>query len=267
MRLWHRVFFLSLGGMFLAELFVMWLLGRLGMRWGVSGALAAALLLTMLVLPILYFTALRPVSRLAASLATAEADARFRIVVETTSDGILIAERTGRILYANPAALDMLGYSAGELDGADATALVLEDFRQRFREAMRGVVETGEGRGVGRGSVELEAQARDGGRIPVELVITDPLPSERGPLIGLLRDLRSRKRLHLYEALLPTCSVCGLVRDDTGVERGQGHWGSLEGYVQAQSTTRFSHTFCPVCVVDYRRKHGLALPGLSRPAS
>jgi hypothetical protein len=75
MRLWHRVFFLSLGGMFLAELFVMWFLNRLGIRWGFSGALVDALLLTMLVLPILYFTALQPVSRLAASVATAEADA------------------------------------------------------------------------------------------------------------------------------------------------------------------------------------------------
>jgi len=149
MRLWHRVFFLSLGGMFLAELFVMWFLGHLGMRWGFSGALVDALLLTMLVLPILYFTALRPVSRLAASLATAEADARFRIVVETTSDGIFITDRTGRIQYANPAALNMLGYSAGELDGADATMLVPGDLRQRYREGMRRVVETGEGRAVG----------------------------------------------------------------------------------------------------------------------
>ena len=188
-------------------------------------------------------------------------------MVETTSDGILIADRTGRILYANPAALDMLGYSAGELDGADATMLVPEDLRQRYREGMRRLVKTGEGPVVGRDSVEVEAQARDGGRIPVELAVTDPLPSEGGPLIALVRDLRSRKRLHLYEALLPTCSVCGLVRDDAGVERGQGRWGSLEGYVQAQSSTRFSHTFCPVCVVDYRRKHGLASSRLSRPAS
>lgn len=267
MRLWRRVFFLSLGGMFLAELFVMWFLDRLGMRWGFPGALVDALLLTMLVLPILYFTALQPVSRLAASWATAEADARFRIVVETTSDGILIADRTGRILYANPAALDMLGYSAGELDGVDATVLVPEDLRQRHWEGMRRFVETGEGRVVGRGSMEVEAQAKDGGRIPVELAITDPLPREGGPLIALVRDLRSRKRLRLYEALLPTCSVCGLVRDDTGVERGQGRWGSLEGYVQAQSSTRFSHTFCPACLADYRRKHGMASPGLSRPAS
>ena len=269
MRLWHRVFFLSLGGMFLSELFVMWFLDRLGVRWGFPGALVDALLLTMLVLPILYFTALQPVSRLAASLATAEADARFRIVVETTSDGILIAiaERTGRILYANPAALDMLGYSAGELDGANATMLVPEDLRQRYWEGMRRLVEIGDGPVVGRDSIEVEAQAKDGGRIPVELAVTDPLPSERGPLIALVRDLRSRKRLLLYAALLPTCSVCGLVRDDTGVERGQGRWGSLEVYVQAQSSTRFSHTFCPACLVDYRQKHGLASPGLSRPAS
>ena len=60
MRLWHRVVFLSLGGMFLAELFVMWFLDRLGVRWGFPGALVDALLLTMLVLPILYFTALQP---------------------------------------------------------------------------------------------------------------------------------------------------------------------------------------------------------------
>jgi len=75
-------------------------------------------------------------------------------------------------------------------------------------------------------------------------------------------DITDRKRLNLYESILPVCSACGKVRDDTGKEHGQGDWSSrdwssLEQYVQEHSDTSLSHTFCPVCLEEYRRSQGL----------
>lgn len=75
--------------------------------------------------------------------------------------------------------------------------------------------------------------------------------------LAVLVDLDERKKLHLYESLLPICSVCGKVRDDTGKERGQGDWLNLQDYVVDHSETNLSHTFCPTCLMDYRKQMGL----------
>ncbi len=255
--LWRRIVPASLIGVLLAELFVMKVLDLLGWRGGFVAALFDAALLALLVLPGLYLVVLRPVSRLAAQLATATADARFRGVVEAASDAILVGDRSGRIRFANPAALELLGFAAGELDGAEIARLVPEDLRARHVEGMRRYLATGEARVVGQGPVQMEARAKDGQLIPVELTLSAPTLRKEGLLVAVLRDVRQRRRLALYEAILPTCCVCGRIRDDTGVERGSGHWDKLESYVQRHSAARLSHTWCPECAVEYRRQQGL----------
>src|SRR5262249_53018525 len=44
-------------------------------------------------------------------------EARFRNTIENNADGVLVVGRDGRIRYANRAAQDLLGRSAGELLG------------------------------------------------------------------------------------------------------------------------------------------------------
>ena len=77
--LWRRIVPATLVGLFLAELFIMRIFDFLGWREGPLIALADAALLALLVLPGLYLVVLRPVSRLAAALVVASADARFRL--------------------------------------------------------------------------------------------------------------------------------------------------------------------------------------------
>lgn len=47
------------------------------------------------------------------------------------------------------------------------------------------------------------------------------------------------------EGILPICSYCKKIRDDTD------HWHSIESYVSNYSTVKFSHGICPGCL----RKH------------
>ena len=75
--------------------------------------------------------------------------------------------------------------------------------------------------------------------------------------LTVIVNLDEKKRLRLYESILPTCSMCSKVRDYTGVEPGKGEWLSLQAYVLAYSQTNLSHTFCPSCLVDYRKQMGL----------
>lgn len=261
---WRRIVPATLAGIFVAEFLVMLLFDSLGIPQGFSGAVLDAALLTVLILPGLFLVVLVPVASLATRLAATTADARFRAVVEAAGDSILLADRHGRIHYANRAAAWMLGYSAEEMSGLEIAMLVPEELREAHSKGLRRYLETGEGRVIGGAPLELEARARDGTHIPIEITLNATPMSADGLIIAVLRDLRQRKRMGLYEVLLPVCCVCGDIRDDTGAEHGRGTWVKLEKYVQVRSPVRFSHTFCPDCYASYAATHGLSPAGAVR---
>jgi DNA-binding response OmpR family regulator len=58
-------------------------------------------------------------------------------------------------------------------------------------------------------------------------------------ILGLRRDLQQ------LEGLLPICTYCKQIRDDS--ER----WGSLESYIEKRSDAQFSHGICPDCYAKY----------------
>lgn len=79
-----------------------------------------------------------------------------------------------------------------------------------------------------------------------------------GAVLFLLeRHNLEHQRLTLYEQILPTCSLCGNVRDDTGKEHGKGDWVGLQDFVTKHSETQLSHTICPNCIDDYKKQQGL----------
>lgn len=258
LALWVRILPASLLGLALAEFCVMLLIERLGLPRGWRTGMLDATLLALLILPGIYVIVLRPVASLAAQLAAASADARFRAVVEATGDAIVIGDLAGHIRYANPAALRLLGYREGELEGADVTVLVPEDLRERHREGLRRFCETGELQLLNGPPVEMEALAKDATRIPIELSLSKPSGQDETLLVAVVRDVREHRRLGLFRALLPVCCVCGTIRDDTGRAPGEGDWSSLESYVARHASVGYSHTFCPGCLERYRRDQALA---------
>lgn len=56
-----------------------------------------------------------------------------------------------------------------------------------------------------------------------------------------------KKRLKLYEDILPVCSVCRKIRDDEGREPGTGPWLSMEQFLGRKAGIRSSHSYCPIC--------------------
>ena len=64
-----------------------------------------------------------------------ESDPRYRLLFETSGDALLIVGRDGRIVEANEAACDLLGYERDELPGLEARALTARPNRwDRFLE-------------------------------------------------------------------------------------------------------------------------------------
>lgn len=62
---------------------------------------------------------------------------------------------------------------------------------------------------------------------------------ERGKLVAALRDAMAR--LKTLRGLLPICTRCKKIRDDSG------YWQEVDRYVKAHTEAEFSHGYCPDC--------------------
>ncbi len=65
---------------------------------------------------------------------------------------------------------------------------------------------------------------------------------------------RERRRVKMLEGLLPICSYCKKIRDDTGVEKGKGTWHEIEHYIASRSEADFTHGVCQECYEKYLKK-------------
>lgn len=53
---------------------------------------------------------------------------------------------------------------------------------------------------------------------------------------------QAMEQIQQLQGLLPICSGCKKIRDDTG------YWTQIETYISRYSTAEFSHSFCPECL-------------------
>jgi hypothetical protein len=60
--------------------------------------------------------------------------------------------------------------------------------------------------------------------------------------------MRNRKQIKLLEGLMPICSYCKKVRDDSGKEYGEGSWEKIEDYINKKTNQELTHGICPECV-------------------
>ncbi len=140
---------------------------------------------------------------------------------ESMADAVFIADRTGRIQWANPAFSEMTGWSADEVIGRSTQFLRSDRHPAAFYEELRNTVVSGKSwRG------EIYNRKKDGTVHPVEQTIT-PVLGEGGPVsfIAVLRDISSRKERE--EALLRLVASDA----DTGLPNWRGLIVELEGRV------------------------------------
>ena len=124
-----------------------------------------------------------------ARTAIAQSEARFRALVQHSSDLVVVVDADARLSYVSPAARHLLGTAAEHLIGRDALAIVhpgdRDDARAHFADARRG--------GVARAEIRL--RHADGHFIYAEGVGTDLTRDPAvGGLVVNLRDVTERKR-------------------------------------------------------------------------
>ena len=122
------------------------------------------------------------------------AEARFRDMIESGPDAIVVVDAEGEIMLVNAQTEKLFGYAREELLGESVEMLVPDRFRDRHVDHRSGYRTDPRARAMGAG-LELFARREDGGEFPVEISLS-PLKSEDGPLVlGAIRDVTERKRV------------------------------------------------------------------------
>jgi len=62
-----------------------------------------------------------------------------------------------------------------------------------------------------------------------------------------LRLIREKRRVSALESILPVCSYCRKIRDDSGKAPGNGEWVTFEQYLIRKTDTNLSHGICGEC--------------------
>ncbi len=126
------------------------------------------------------------------------AQAKFRGVLESAPDAVVIADGFGRIVLVNAQTESLFGYKRDELLGKTVEVLMPERFR-RAHVGRRTVYATQpERRPMGAGR-DLFGRRKNGSEFPIEVVLS-PLETEEG--LWVTSVIRDNTRLQLQEKLL-----------------------------------------------------------------
>ncbi len=127
-----------------------------------------------------------------------ESEDRFRILAETASDGIITVDESSTILFVNPAAGTIFGYTLDEMAGRSLTMLMPDYLRHLHESGIKRFVETGK-RHISWHGIELPGLHRSGEEIRLEISFGESYAQGRHLFTGIVRDISERKR---SEALL-----------------------------------------------------------------
>ena len=185
---------------------------------------------------------------------TRPAESIYAQLVEHGLAAALLTRPTdGAILYANPAACSLFGYTLDEFRALGRSAVVdLSD--PKIFDAMAQRLTTGRFQGV------LPMRRKDGSRFSAAVssaLYTDGSGERRNSMFvwdlteqeqreeglrvlnaELSRALAQGQRLH---GILPICSYCKRIRN------AKHDWEEVEAYIETHVPVQFSHGICPTC--------------------
>ncbi len=147
-------------------------------------------------------------------------EARWRILLQSSPDAILICDRAGRILSVNDQAERLFGWSREELLGQPIEALVPESRRAAHARHREGYGRQPVSRGMA-GTAVLAGRHRDGHDIPLEIGLSALETSEGLWVMAIAHDLSGRQeqleRIRLLGTALEAAATAVAISDPQGV--------------------------------------------------
>lgn len=133
----------------------------------------------------------------AAKQALSASETRFREVVETAPDAIVLADGDGLILSWNAAAELMFGYSDSEVLGQPLTMIMPSRYRTDHLKALEQVRRTGNLRHKGM-LLKVHGCRKDGREFPIEMSLSSWTSHDQRFFCGILRDVTAREEAEAY---------------------------------------------------------------------
>ena len=121
-----------------------------------------------------------------------ESEMRFRSVVQSATDGIVLADGHGGILQWNEGAQQIFGYAEEEVLGKPLTMLMPESYREAHQLGVQRVRSGGEHHIIGR-TVEMRGLRRDGTVFPIGLSVASWKSNGATFYSGIIRDISEQK--------------------------------------------------------------------------
>lgn len=138
---------------------------------------------------------------------------RFRALVESATDAIVLADQSGHIIWWNGAAERMFGYNKQEALGQSLTMLMPEQFRSAHEAGVVRLAQDGTPKLIGT-TIELVGLTKTGQEFPIELSLASWHAKEEMFFSGIIRNIARRKRAE--ESVVRLSHQNALILDSAG---------------------------------------------------
>ena len=132
---------------------------------------------------------------------TAAIDARYRAIVDTAVDAIVVINEQGRVEAFNPAAERLFGSTAADMIGRNVRVLMPEPSHGEHDGYLGRYRDTGERRIIGSGR-EVSGLRSDGTTFPLELSIAEWNDGAKRFFTGVMREVTDRRRAEELQRLM-----------------------------------------------------------------
>ena len=127
--------------------------------------------------------------------AVANSEAKYKLIMNSALDAILIADDNGKITFWNPKSEEIFGWKQEEVIGKKLEeVLIPEQFRSAHINGFNRFLKTREER-VLRRMLELTAINKNGEQFPIELSVTPIYFEDTISFCGFIRDISIRKKV------------------------------------------------------------------------
>ncbi|WP_320042069.1 PocR ligand-binding domain-containing protein [uncultured Desulfobacter sp.] len=119
---------------------------------------------------------------------------KLQSITDSSQDAIILIDSQGEILFWNPAAKKIFGYTCQEAIGQNLHQLLMPQlYNKDHNNAFLISPQTEQGKAINK-TIELEAIRKDGEEIAIELSLSAILSKDGWNAVGIVRDITDRKK-------------------------------------------------------------------------